>query len=207
MSDRGSSSGASARELRARKRNLTRKRTPGGLELLDLPPDVLVHILVQLPAIEDLCQVDQSCRLFCFGTPDFGKHSLVEAALRIRHLAHTGVAVPGTLVREPWWPWGSTKLKLVHDERCRRGARLVPYVPETVVNPDMDQRNGVAFFKAGAHKRDRAPVALSNARRSHGAHHPPHTPTRTLALAPFSQNGACYYAAARDDPRPHDARV
>jgi hypothetical protein len=149
MSDRGSSSGASAREMRARKRNLTRKRTPGGLELLDLPPDVLVHILVQLPAIEDLCQVDQSCRLFCFGTPDFGKHSLVEAALRIRHLAHTGVAVPGTLVREPWWPWGSTKLKLVHDERCRRGARLVPYVPETVVNPDMDQRNGVAFFKAG----------------------------------------------------------
>ena len=68
--------------------------------------------------------------------------ALVEAALRIRHFVHTGLPVPRDLVREPWWPWGSTKAKLVHDERCRRGARLMPLVPENA-NSDIDMRKGV----------------------------------------------------------------
>ena len=95
------------------------RRGADALEIVDMPPDVLVHILVLLPSLQDVCTMDRVCRLFAVGTPSFGRHSLVEAALRIRHFAHTGIAVPGALVREPWWPWGSTKAKLVHDERCR----------------------------------------------------------------------------------------
>ena len=154
--DKGSSSRASssrARELRARRR-LNAKT---GVELLDvLPPDILVHILVLLPTTRDLCQMDMVCRLFAFGTSEFGRQSLVEAALRIRHFAQTGLAVPGDLIREPWWPWASTKAKLVHDERCRRGVRLEPLVPDTVVNSDMDQRKGIVFFRRAGCARARA---------------------------------------------------
>jgi len=142
-----SSSSCSARAHRARRRDLTRRRGEGVLDLFDLPPDVLVHILSLLPSIRDLVQVDRVCRLFAFREPSFGRHSLVEAALRIRHLAHTGMAVPGDLVREPWWPWSTTKSKLVHDERCRRGARLVPFVPDTVVNADIDARKWIVFYR------------------------------------------------------------
>jgi len=92
-------------------------------------------------------QLDLVCHLFCHGTPSFGRHSLVEAALRIRHFAQTGVPVPGDLFREPWWPWLTTKAKLVHDERCRRGARLVPTVPSDAVHSDVDVRKGIVFFR------------------------------------------------------------
>lgn len=123
------------------------RRGADALEIVDMPPDVLVHILVLLPSLQDVCTMDRVCRLFAVGTPSFGRHSLVEAALRIRHFAHTGIAVPGALVREPWWPWGSTKAKLVHDERCRLGAQLVPLVPDTVVNSDIDVRKGIVFYR------------------------------------------------------------
>ena len=147
MSDAGSSSSdaLTSRALRVRRRDSVR-RGVAAIDLLDLPPDVLVHILVLLPSLRDVCQVDCVCKLFYYGTPSFGRHSLVEAALRIRHRAHTGLSVPGSLVREPWWPWGSTKAKLVHDERCRRGAMLVPQVPDTVVNGDIDVRKRIVFF-------------------------------------------------------------
>ena len=123
------------------------RRGADALEIVDMPPDVLVHILVLLPSLQDVCTMDRVCRLFAVGTPSFGRHSLVEAALRIRHRAQTGHAVPGNLIREPWWPWQTTKAKLVHDERCRRGARLVPLIPESVVNTDVDVRKGLAFYR------------------------------------------------------------
>ena len=161
MSDVGSSSSdaLTSRALRVRRRDSVR-RGVAAIDLLDLPPDLLVHILVLLPSLRDVCQVDCVCRLFYYGTPSFGRHSLVEAALRIRHKAHTGLSVPGSLVREPWWPWGSTKAKLVHDERCRRGAMLVPLVPDTVVNGDIDVRKRIVFFRRAGYARARRIASL-----------------------------------------------
>ena len=113
-----------------------------------LPPDIIAHILT-MPclSVEDLAQMDQVCRLFAFAFGhDQGKpvgHSIVEAALRLRRCAQTGISVPATLPREPWWTWPSLKAKLFHDERCRRGVRLLPNLPQA---PSTDHRKGVVFF-------------------------------------------------------------
>ena len=88
MSAASSSLGPSARELRARKRERAR-RDPNAIDLIEMPPDILVHILVMLPAIEDLCIADRVCRLFARGTPSFGNHSLVHVTTgRSKNICH-----------------------------------------------------------------------------------------------------------------------
>jgi hypothetical protein len=131
-----------------------RRRQPtghdgGGFDLLgSLPPDMLVHILCLLPHVEDLGCIDCVCRLFSAPREDFG-HSIVEATLRTRSLAQTGRPVPSQMLPFPeWWPWQTTKAKLFHDERCRRGVRLTPEIPRPKRNkPQVDHRTPIVYFR------------------------------------------------------------
>jgi len=153
-------------------------------------------------------QLDSVCRLFCFGTPAFGRHSLVEAALRIRHRAQTGHAVPGNLIREPWWPWQTTKAKLVHDERCRRGARLVPLIPESVVNTDVDVRKGLAFYRRagpGAPPPDMVLGRMTRALDNGQGIQDPRVSRQHLRVLlaygePYEPNGVCKVVALGHNP-------
>ena len=126
---------------------MVRTRSQTRIALTLLPPDVIAHILT-MPGItvEDLAQVDRTCRLFAFAHGAPGKpcgHSIVESALRLRRFAQTGESVPATLPRPTWWTWPHLKAKLFYDERCRRGVRLVSQIPSRS-GPDI--RKNVIFF-------------------------------------------------------------
>ena len=86
---------------------MVRTRSQTRIALTLLPPDVIAHIRT-MPGItvEDLAQVDRTCRLFAFAHGAPGKpcgHSIVESALRLRRFAQTGESVPATLPRAARW--------------------------------------------------------------------------------------------------------
>jgi hypothetical protein len=103
---------------------MVRTRSQTRIALTLLPPDVIAHILT-MPGItvEDLAQVDRTCRLFVFAHGSPGKpcgHSIVESALRLRRFAQTGESVPATLPRPTWWTWPHLKAKLLPASGLRR---------------------------------------------------------------------------------------
>lgn len=64
----------------------------------------------------------------------------------MRYANQTGRMVPASVCKvwPAWWPWRSSKGKLFHDERCRRGVRLLP-----LDGPAEDLRKEVAFYREG----------------------------------------------------------
>ncbi len=95
--------------------------------LLQLPSDVLAHIIELLPTVESVARAAFICRAFPFPTHEGGR-SIIEEAMRGRAVAQTGAELPTTVpLGEKNGSW-TRQLFLL--ERCRRGLVLRPQASE-----------------------------------------------------------------------------
>jgi len=91
--------------------------------LLQLPSDVLAHIVELLPTVEAVALSSYICRAFSFPTEEGGR-SIIEEAMRGRAVTQTGSELPSVVpLGEKNGTW-TRQLFLL--ERCRRGLVLRP---------------------------------------------------------------------------------
>lgn len=132
---------------RARKEGPRPVAGPNQLEsrLLQIPSDVLAHIIELLPTVESVARASLICRAFPYPTHEGGR-SIIEEAMRGRAVAQTGAELPPTVPLGE--KMGSWTRQLVQLERCRRGLVLRP-------QPSERMRNAIDAWEKGGRKGER----------------------------------------------------